>query len=70
MDAQQRLLLEVSQEVIAAAIPPGSKAKVSKPHSPVMLRFLSPASVQVRNLQLKPCAVLQRAGARSGHESA
>ena len=70
MDAQQRLLLEVSQEVIAAAIPPGSKAKVSETHSPVMLRFLSPATVQVRNLQLKPCAVLQRAGARSGHESA
>ena len=70
MDAQQRLLLEVSQEIIAAAIPPGSKAKVSETHSPVMPRFLSPATVHVRNLQLRPCAVLRRAGAQSGHESA
>jgi acyl transferase domain-containing protein len=39
MDAQQRLLLEVSHEVIAAANPPGSKAKVCKARSPVMLRL-------------------------------
>ena len=45
MDAQQRLLLEVSHEVIAAANPPGSKAKVGETHSPVMLRCLSPAIV-------------------------
>lgn len=30
MDAQQRLLLEVALEVISAANPPGSKAKVGK----------------------------------------
>ena len=45
MDSQQRLLLEISHEVVCAANPPGSKAKVRSP----------------RSLRLQECAILASA---------
>ena len=45
MDAQQRLLLEVGHEVIAAAAPPGSKAKVQSLSPTCISLYLQPIPV-------------------------